>query len=309
MKVAHGVARASGALVLAIGMTLGVGTTVGVAGATAAVGGVIRVQAYVDGRSQLILQGDTAQWHHFDYAAPGREGFINLPTTINGTDWYPQWPDIPDAENRFCNCYSDVYTGVDPPVPQTDVVVSLTLVQALGPVSIVQAPSLANDYTLVVQFNDYAPPGAHWYIVDININAPSAGQLSLGFYQGPQGAKTLAYSNSGALASGHFDVSPATGHLKSVHGTGTLPSSSGNGDATMSFDLAYDGVAKTWSGTVVVSDPGAGFSANVPIHAGPRAIVRNGSAIDGVIFNIKALSVPRKCFEIIFTLDTIGELA
>lgn len=83
MKLARGIARAIGALVVVIGMTLGVGT----AEAVAPTGGLIRVQAWVDGRSQLVLQGDTARWHHFDYAAPGRLGFANAPTTIDGVDW------------------------------------------------------------------------------------------------------------------------------------------------------------------------------------------------------------------------------
>lgn len=31
---------------------------------------VVHVQAWIDGRSQLILTGATAQWQHFDFAAP-----------------------------------------------------------------------------------------------------------------------------------------------------------------------------------------------------------------------------------------------
>src|SRR5512136_271110 len=68
----------------------------------------IEIRADIDGRSQLILRGNTAQWHHFDAAAPGRQLFTNFPTTINGVDWYPIWPDKPDAENRECYCFSDV---------------------------------------------------------------------------------------------------------------------------------------------------------------------------------------------------------
>ena len=60
---------------------------------------VIRVEALIDGRSQLILRDDTAQWFHIDWAAPGRELFRNEPTIINGVSWFPIWPDVPDAEN------------------------------------------------------------------------------------------------------------------------------------------------------------------------------------------------------------------
>jgi len=306
MKLPHGVARAIGALVVVIGMTLGVGTAEAVAGVAAPTGGLIRVQALVDGRSQLVLQGDTAQWHHFDFAAPGRLGFGNAPTTIDGIDWYPQWPDIPDAENRECHCFSDVFTGVNPPLPQTDVVVSLISVRARGSVSIVQPPNAQNGSTLIVEFDDNPQPGAVWYVVDINVGVGSANQLSLGLYQGPQGAKTLAYANAGSLTSGDVDVSPSTGRPTSVTGTGTLPSTSGAGDATITFDLASSDVTSGWSGTLTVSDPGSAFSATIPIHAGPHAIVRRGSVTDGRLWSIKARSVPRRCFMILFAFDELA---
>jgi hypothetical protein len=302
MKLARGVARAIGALVVVIGMTLGIGT----AEAVAPTGGLIRVQALVDGRSQLVLQGDTARWHHFDFAAPGRLGFANAPTTIDGVDWYPQWPDIPDAENRECNCSSDVFAGLNPPLPQTDVVVSVIPVQARGPVSIVQPPTSQNGYTLIVEFDDNAPPGAVWYVIDINVGVGSANQLSLGLYQGPQGAKTLAYANAGSLTSGDVGVSPSIGRPTSVNGTGTLPSASGAGEATITFDLASSDVTSGWSGTLTVRDPGSAFSATIPIHAGKHAIVRRGSVTDGRLFSIKALSVPRRCFMILFAIDDLA---
>lgn len=70
------------------------------------------IRTDIDGRRQLILRGNTAQWQHFDYAAPGRHEFANYPTTLNGG--VPTGPDIPDAENRDCACSSSVFTGVSP---------------------------------------------------------------------------------------------------------------------------------------------------------------------------------------------------
>jgi hypothetical protein len=90
----------------------------------------LRVEALIDGRSQLIVRGNTAQWFHLDWAAPGRHLFRNEPTVINGVSWFPVWPDIPDAENRDCHCYSDVFTGVDPPLPLRDVAVDLRPIQS-----------------------------------------------------------------------------------------------------------------------------------------------------------------------------------
>ena len=72
----------------------------------------ITVQAVIDGRSQLILRGNTAQWRHFDFAAPGRLDFKNAPTVINNVEWFPVWPDKPDKENRDCDgCLSGYLHG------------------------------------------------------------------------------------------------------------------------------------------------------------------------------------------------------
>lgn len=42
------------------------------------------------------------------------------------------------------------------------------------------------------------------------------------------------------------------------------------------------------------------------VHAGKRAIVRRGSVTDGRLFSIKALSVPRRCFMILFAIDDLA---
>ena len=46
------------------------------------------------------------RWFHYDWAAPGRLGGANFPTRVNDVNGYPDWPDVPDPENRFCNCQS-----------------------------------------------------------------------------------------------------------------------------------------------------------------------------------------------------------
>ena len=43
------------------------------------------VSAYIDGRDDLIIQGNTLQWNHFDFAAPGRLDGVNDPTIITTT--------------------------------------------------------------------------------------------------------------------------------------------------------------------------------------------------------------------------------
>ncbi len=142
----------------------------------------IEINAFIDGRSQLILRGNTAQWHHFDFAAPGRHNNTNYPTTINGVDWYPVWPDIPDPENRGCNCFSDVFAGVVPALPAKPLEIELQIVSVVhpddpgepaGPVTIVQSPTRDNNFTVIVEFNDNSSIGPAFYDVKLLVRTPA----------------------------------------------------------------------------------------------------------------------------------------
>ena len=130
----------------------------------------------------------------------------------------------------------------------------------------------------------------------------TADNLTLDVYWGPNHSRTLAYRNEGKLTSGDYDVNPITGSPTAVSGTGTIPSAV-SGDATISFDIAFNDAMKKWSGTVVVSDPGAGFSATVPIHSWRFGVTRDGTTTRGVLWGFKAQSVPQKCFMFVFEID------
>ena len=133
------------------------------------------VRAKIDGRSRLTLQGATAQWTHYDWAAPGRLecdlGTPEEPTWINGLAWFPQWPDQPTCENRDCGCSSDVDSSI-PPLPSTDVVVALHLVQCRALAWIVEYPSSTNGYRVTIEFDDSDPGGDDWYEVVLETSAP-----------------------------------------------------------------------------------------------------------------------------------------
>ncbi|MBZ0288653.1 MAG: hypothetical protein K8I30_13630, partial [Anaerolineae bacterium] len=141
----------------------------------------LHVRALIDGRSQLVVQGNSVYWHHFDFAAPGRHGFVNEPTFLNTQAWFPTWPDVPDAENRDCACASSTYTGV-PILPATGQTVGLTVVQARESVTIVQQPSQDNQYTLIVEFNDNLPVSSDWYEIDLSYGE-SANQPGMILFQ------------------------------------------------------------------------------------------------------------------------------
>jgi len=137
----------------------------------------IRIEAEIDGRSRLILSGETAQWHHLDYAAPGRlDSETNdcpndpppLPTIINGDEWYPVWPDVPDAENRNCDCTSDVYEGLGRRLPQTEMTPVLNTIQYRWRPAIVQYPNASNGYTTIIEFDDNGFTCAADYVVELN---------------------------------------------------------------------------------------------------------------------------------------------
>jgi hypothetical protein len=127
----------------------------------------ITVSALIDGRSQLILRGSTAQWHHLDFAAPGTHMGADLPIVINGAAWYPEWPD--EGENYFCNCYSNKFSGVAPPVPNSAVPVNLQVLQGRGAVRIIQTPKSTNGYALVVEFDDNTQGGSADYVIELTL--------------------------------------------------------------------------------------------------------------------------------------------
>jgi choice-of-anchor C domain-containing protein len=183
-------ARLVTCLIIAIGIPL-------LAGAQLPSEITIAIVADIDGRSQLVLHGNTAQWHHFDFAAPGRQEGTNFPTTINNIDWHPIWPDIPDAENRFCGCLSDVLSGVTPTLPTQPTDVSLQILSVVrddpqypaGTVAIVQFPTLNNNFTTIVEFDDNGPPGSAFYDVRVRFTAPSLisnGSFEQGTNPGPE---------------------------------------------------------------------------------------------------------------------------
>src|SRR5690242_6268178 len=57
----------------------------------------LTVRAFIDGRSTLVLRGNTVHWFHADFAAPGRHNGVNFATFLNDTAWFPTWPDVPTA--------------------------------------------------------------------------------------------------------------------------------------------------------------------------------------------------------------------
>jgi hypothetical protein len=120
------------------------------------------VRADIDGHSKLTLWAGSAQWHHFDYAAPGRENGKNDPTIINGVKWFPTWPHA--GENRDCDCYSNKFRKVTPRVPKNGIIFSFQEVSCRDSCS-----ATFSKGALVIDFNDDPSLGDAWYEVKITL--------------------------------------------------------------------------------------------------------------------------------------------
>lgn len=135
------------------------------------------VSALIDGSSRLVLDDDTVQWFHLTHAAPGRhlcvDGVPIEPTIINNLEWFPQWPDDPDCENRGCLCFSDMLKDSDPFLPnEAPLQVTLTPIDCRQDCTIVVFPGEVNGYRLVIEFDDKAVGGSAWYEIQIDIKYP-----------------------------------------------------------------------------------------------------------------------------------------
>jgi hypothetical protein len=138
------------------------------------------IEAMIDGRDQLIIEGDTLQWHHLEWAAVGRHEGLNEPTIIStavdgvaqmdSVNWIPQWPEAPPAEIRY-EAYSSVFTGLAPALPPDDLTIGVTLtaLQARGPVTMQTIPPGPDGYKLIIEFDDSGPGSHDWYEAQVDI--------------------------------------------------------------------------------------------------------------------------------------------
>ncbi|HEV3125125.1 MAG TPA: hypothetical protein VG266_11170 [Candidatus Dormibacteraeota bacterium] len=119
----------------------------------------LTIRAFIDGRSDLILQGESAQWHQFDFSVPGKNGGNNFPTIIHGDKWFPTWPPL-GGNNDCSGCYSDVFHDADLPGKFSAV--------TLKAISCRESCTLTtNGSQLTVHYDDNTFGGAAWYVVKL----------------------------------------------------------------------------------------------------------------------------------------------
>jgi len=129
--------------------------------------GSIRVQAYIDGRSQLRIKGATAQWYHNEYAAPGMHNNLKRPTVLNDKPWHPTFIDAGPFAAVGVQSVSDIFEGIAPPLPAKAVEVKIHKVKVRGEVRVLQQPAADNDFTLIIELDDASVGGPIDYIVDL----------------------------------------------------------------------------------------------------------------------------------------------
>lgn len=145
----------------------------------------IDIEALIDGRDHLVIQGGTVQWRHFDWAIVGRHEPLNEPTvistrkqgsmTLDRVEWFPQWRDLkgnPVSHYRQ-PAVSTRFKELTPPFPSEDVQVLITPIRYRGAVRIVQQPCAKNDRTLVVEFDDNPYLGAVTYKIRLTVRPDS----------------------------------------------------------------------------------------------------------------------------------------
>lgn len=152
---------------------------------------VYTVSARIDGSSDfLIIYRNTVQWHHTGtVAAPGRQGGVNNdPTTISASrdgsatmsavDWLPAWSQPFPNQIRFED-FSSIFTLLDPPLPAAEPISAIvTTASGRGTATLEQAPTAANDFTLIAKFAD-GFNGSAFTAGQITVVMPEPGQLPL----------------------------------------------------------------------------------------------------------------------------------
>lgn len=138
----------------------------------------VELDAYIDGSSYFLIQGDTVWWRHGTFSAPGQwphgPAAAPLPTIVNGVDWYPDWTGLgagffgftPCTPNPPVTCESNRVAGLVPTLPATHQAATLNVLSGRGPITL-DNPSALNNYTMSLYFDDIMTGGADWYRVEL----------------------------------------------------------------------------------------------------------------------------------------------
>ena len=195
------------------------GTATATVKSDAAVAGdkyVMTISAQIDGLSVLKIEGNTVQWYHVKFAAPGMYGVYKgkrgAPTTFNGADWYPSFPKI--GENYNCQCSSAMSAFLHPGLPRKGAIV-FTKVNCRELCS-----ATVSDGSARIVFDDRQTPGPATYVVSLTFQVAQENSISGTVYRlvctqtecrhsPPLGAVTLVASSGSDSSSTTTNVEGA----------------------------------------------------------------------------------------------------
>ena len=124
------------------------------------------IEAHVGGRSQLIIQANTLQWHHIEGTAPGLgTGFwsfdtdSNSPTIVDSNQgpnigWIPVgWPNVL-GNGAHPESFSSIFEDLTPVFPAKNIRWKIKKLSGDGTVRIIQQPIGSNGHMLIIEFDD-----------------------------------------------------------------------------------------------------------------------------------------------------------
>ena len=148
-----------------------------------------KVEAWINGVSELYIIGDTVQWQNLEGYVPGygcteypngAPTFLSISTIGAGTiTWYPDWSlgnygkvlserkkvaELNKQMRALATCITHVWDDFDGD-PNKD---------GYPEISIVQFPSTKNDYRLIVRFDNQKNSAPAWYTLELKIPEPVA---------------------------------------------------------------------------------------------------------------------------------------
>lgn len=131
-------------------------------------------EALIDGKDELILQGEQIWYHHYYTQLPGKFNEENVSTVIDNHEWFPEFPMGEDEGDSIT-----VGELIKLDKMKVEFIIENIKIQDYDPnedpvverssnlVYISQQPLEENEFTLKIMIDDEEPSGAAWYAFSI----------------------------------------------------------------------------------------------------------------------------------------------
>ena len=127
----------------------------------------LKIRAYIDGCSALMVENGQIYWRHYYFAEPGCGDGHNYPTYVNGYPWMP-WEDPYFDPNNWYNTSSKLpLTSLGIPRENWEIV-DMEIIKARGSVDMVHPEWWEEDLNYI-ELNDGYLGGAAWYEVTLTL--------------------------------------------------------------------------------------------------------------------------------------------